>query len=329
MMQDGTPPTAKPAVLARFAAALLGRPVRRWAPEASLPADAAEGFALGPDLTLWRLPVGWVRIRERHRRLEPGIDWTPDDFRFPMMMADSRITEWLTCTAWLIAHPEATILVDTGEAPDFGEASYFEGAGAATRWIYPRIIDCQSAPDSSLPAMLARTGRTMEEVDLCVLTHLHSDHVGNVPRLAGRTRIVTSELETQYLARSGRLPFKLPQDGRVRLVKEEEGAPDRTFASACPLVTRGDIRLVPTPGHTIGHASVLIDLGDRRVLLAGDAGFSDADVAQGAIPGIVERLDATRDTYARLRAEHDRGTLILYTHDPANSAKLREAFEAV
>ena len=81
--------------------------------------------------------------------------------------------------------------------------------------------------------------------------------------------------------------------------------------------------MAATPGHTAGHQSVVIDLGDRRVVLAGDAAFDDDQVAQGTIPGIVEQRAATLATYDRLRrAAQEKPTLTLFTHDPANAAKL-------
>ncbi len=38
-----------------------------------------------------------------------------------------------------------------------------------------------------------------------------------------------------------------------------------------PLTERGDVFVIATPGHTVGHQSVVIDLGDRQMILAGDA----------------------------------------------------------
>jgi hypothetical protein len=148
------PPTAKPMVLFQFIRALAERLVSQWAAAPTLPQESAEGFRLGNGLTLWPLPAGYVRTRDRHIRLEDEVAETPDNFRFPLMMADRRIGEWLTCTSWLIEHPEKNILVDTGEAPDFGSAAYFEGIPVAARRLYPRIIDVQVPEYQSLPRLL-------------------------------------------------------------------------------------------------------------------------------------------------------------------------------
>lgn len=107
--------------VARMIAAFAGPPLERWSPRPPLPAaPAPTAHDLGHGITLWRLPVGVVRIRERHRALPADLADVDDKLRFPVMMSDRRITGWLDCTAWLIDHPERRILVDTGESAGFG-----------------------------------------------------------------------------------------------------------------------------------------------------------------------------------------------------------------
>lgn len=302
--------------------ALAGRPVARWSPRPALPPAAApQGIELGQGIRLWRLPLGVVRIRARHRALPPHLAQVEDDFRFPVMMSDSRITPWLDCTAWLIDHPEGRILVDTGEAAAFGTRAYFGSEAARMARVYPRIIDATAAPGNTLPAALVAVGVGVGDLRLCVLTHLHSDHIGNLPDLTPATPLIVAPPEMAPTPRSGRLTGLLPQDGRV--TPTALGIPDPIFGAAMALTARGDVRVVPTPGHTVGHQSVVIDLGARQVVLAGDAAFDDQQVAQGILPGIVEDGRAARDTCDRLRRlAAVKPTLTLFTHDPANAAKL-------
>jgi glyoxylase-like metal-dependent hydrolase (beta-lactamase superfamily II) len=263
-----------------------------------------------------------VRIRERHRALPSDLSDVEDKLRFPVMMSDRRITGWLDCTAWLIDHPERRILVDTGESEGFGTAQYFGAAANSMGRIYPKIIDATAAPGNDLAAMVAATGHVLEEIDLCVLTHTHSDHVGNLDALPPSMRILVSPEELVAVPRSGRLLPKLPQDGRIQ--RTERIVSRGVFGQVMPLTDRGDVYVVATPGHTAGHQSVVIDLGDRRIVIAGDAAFDDRQVLQGTIPGIIEDRAATLRTYDMLgRAAQDSQTMTLFTHDPANEAKLR------
>jgi N-acyl homoserine lactone hydrolase len=308
--------------VARMIAAFAGPPVARWSPRPPLPeAPSPAAHDLGQGITLWRLPVGVVRIRERHRALPTDLAEVEDKLRFPVMMSDRRITGWLDCTAWLIDHPERRILVDTGESAGFGTPEYFGAAAQRMGKIYPKIIDATAAAGNDLPAMVAATGHAQADIDLCVLTHTHSDHVGNLDTLPASTRLLVSPEELVPAARSGRLLPKLPQDGRV--LQTARDATLGAFGSVMPLTSRGDVFVVATPGHTAGHQSVVIDLGERRIVLAGDAAFDDDQVAQGTIPGIVEQREAALATYDLLnRAAREKPTLTLFTHDPANAAKL-------
>lgn len=308
--------------VARMIAAFAGPSIERWSPRPPLPElPVASRHDLGQGITLWRLPVGVVRIRERHRALPTDLAQVEDKLRFPVMMSDRRITGWLDCTVWLIDHPERRILVDTGESAGFGTPAYFGAAAKSMGKIYPKIIDATAAPGNDLPAMAAATGHRLADIDLCVLTHTHSDHVGNLDALPASTRLLVSPEELVPAARSGRLLAKLPQDGRLH--QTAHSVARGVFGPVMPLTMRGDVYAVATPGHTAGHQSVVIDLGDRRIVLAGDAAFDDAQVAQGTIPGIVEQRAATLATYDMLRrAALEKPTQMLFTHDPANAAKL-------
>ena len=303
-------------------AAFAGPPIATWSPRPPLPAlPVPSSHDLGNGITLWRLPVGHVRIRERHRALPPDLAEVDDKLRFPVMMSDRRITGWLDCTAWLIDHPERCILVDTGESAGFGTPEYFGAAAKSMGKIYPKIIDATAAPGNDLSAMVAATGHALSDIGLCVLTHTHSDHVGHLDALLRTTRLLVSPEELVPAARSGRLLPKLPQDGRLQ--KTERSVPHDVFGAIMPLTERGDVFVVATPGHTAGHQSVVIELADRRVVIAGDAAFEDDQVARGTIPGIVEQRAATLQTYDMLRrAGRDKPTLALFTHDPTNEVKL-------
>lgn len=303
-------------------AAFAGAPVARWSPRPPLPMSSGpSAFDLGNGITLWRLPVGVVRVRERHRALPPELAHVDDKLRFPVMMSDRNITGWLDCSAWLIDHPERLILVDTGESAQFGTSNYFGAAAKSMGKIYPKIIDATAAIGNDLSAMVTATGHKMSEIGLCVLTHTHSDHTGHLNVLTPATRLLVSPEELVFSERSGRLLPKLPQDGRLQ--QTERTISDPIFGQVMPLTERGDVWVAATPGHTSGHQSVVVDLGDRRVVIAGDVAFDDDQVMHDTIPGIVEDHASTLRTYQMFRyAALEKPTLTLFTHDPANHAKL-------
>jgi glyoxylase-like metal-dependent hydrolase (beta-lactamase superfamily II) len=239
------------------------------------------------------------------------------------MMSNTRVTNWLDCTAWLIVHPERYILVDTGESARFGTPEYFKGVPKTLANGYPKIIDATAAEGNDLTQALATVAIAPSEIDLCVLTHTHSDHIGNLDQLDETTHLLVSPQELTLSARGGRLLTRLPQGGRLETTTLTQ--PHEVLEKVMPLTERRDVFVISTPGHTVGHQSVVIDLGERQVVLAGDAAFDDQQVLDKAIPGIVENRQLTLQTYeVLLRAQKMKPTLNLFSHDPTNRNKLAE-----
>ncbi len=310
--------------IARMVGAFVGPPIAQWSSRPALPlTPPPAAFLLGNGITLWHLSVGWVRVREWHRELPQELAEVEDDLRFPVMMSNARITDWLECTAWLIDHPERTILVDTGESISFGTPAYFKGVARSLSNAYPKIIDATAAKENVLTQALAGAGVASGDVDLCVLTHTHSDHIGNIDQLDISTPLLVSPQELSPLGRGGRLLGRLPGGGRVQktfLTQHHD-----IFGSVMPLTEDKDVFVISTPGHTVGHQSVVIDLGERQVVIAGDIAFNDQQVLNKSVPGIVENRQLTFQTYQTLLcAQQAKPTLTLYTHDSTNRQKLSE-----
>jgi glyoxylase-like metal-dependent hydrolase (beta-lactamase superfamily II) len=121
---------------------------------------------------------------------------------------------------------------------------------------------------------LAEAGWTPESVDAVVCTHLHVDHVGWNTRLVDG-RWVPTFPKARYLI--GRTELEHWQS------VEEGEQPEILADSVTPILEAGlaelvemdhvispEIRLVPTPGHTPGHVSVLIESEGKRAVITGD-----------------------------------------------------------
>jgi glyoxylase-like metal-dependent hydrolase (beta-lactamase superfamily II) len=116
---------------------------------------------------------------------------------------------------------------------------------------------------------LAAVGLTARDIDIVVYSHLHMDHVGwTTDRARGaltfeRARHVMASAEWEYWRAEARRGGPDHHDltaltPRVELVDGD--------ATVVPGIT-----LVPTPGHTPGHCSLLVSSAGERAVVLGDA----------------------------------------------------------
>jgi N-acyl homoserine lactone hydrolase len=142
---------------------------------------------------------------------------------------------------WLVEGAGKNVLIDTGCAAD-----------------YLNSIGFPSEQVSTQEEELAKVGLTVDDIDMVVLTHLHSDHARDVAKFRNATLVVQkSELEfaaNPHPIQAGWF-VELPQD-RLQVVDGDQE------------ILEG-IRVVHTPGHTPGGQSILIETGSGTTGLCG------------------------------------------------------------
>jgi glyoxylase-like metal-dependent hydrolase (beta-lactamase superfamily II) len=199
-----------------------------------------------------------------------------------------------------IEHPRGVCLFDTGQTARAARPGHFPA------WHpFFRLSRFELEEQDEVGPGLRRAGIDPEDVRWIVLSHLHTDHVGGLPTLP-RSEVVVTRSEWQRASGwRGRLRGYLPQHWPAALAPrlvDLDGPPVGPFASSLDLLGDGSLVLVPTPGHTPGHASLLV-WGDREsYFLAGDLVERAAD------------LPAARPDIAAFAAEHR--LVVLTTHDP-------------
>jgi N-acyl homoserine lactone hydrolase len=160
----------------------------------------------------------------------------------------------------------------------------------------------------SLGLALKRFGLTPNDVDMVICTHSHHDHMASAG-MFGRAELVVGagELDFARLVYGG-----AETDARLarhRTVSE-------VSADAVTEVAPG-VFCVPTPGHTPGHLSVIVDDQRGRTLIAGDLVMTRAEWQDGAFshwysPEQRQQLQAGVDRVRELGVSfvlpgHDRG----------------------
>jgi glyoxylase-like metal-dependent hydrolase (beta-lactamase superfamily II) len=126
--------------------------------------------------------------------------------------------------------------------------------------VGPAELDAHYRPvRAALPQALARVGHAVDEITHVVNCHLHFDHCGGNPLLPNRPIFV----QRRELSMARGDAYTLPD-----LVD----FPDATYEcldGEAEIET--GIFIVPTPGHTEGHHSLVVRCDDGTVVLAGQA----------------------------------------------------------
>ncbi|MFE0176030.1 MBL fold metallo-hydrolase [Streptomyces sp. NPDC059002] len=165
-----------------------------------------------------------------------------------------------------------------------------------------------------LPEVLAEAGIGAADVDAVVLTHLHEDHYGWVVGTDGSpifpgARHVVQRTETAALGEGdSALSYVVAPLRAAGLLREVDG---RTRLSGGG---GGAVTLVPTPGHTPGHQSVLVEGGVRRILVTGDVLVHAVQLVDPAVAYGFERdKETARRSRERLLADAGRDRALLAT----------------
>jgi N-acyl homoserine lactone hydrolase len=193
--------------------------------------------------------------------------------------------------AYLIHHPEGAILVDTGVG---------RGNPVIDEIYQPSVVDIVDA--------LAGCGVDHRDVVAVVNSHLHFDHCGQNPSFYGLNDpmyVQASEVEAAKQPYYTEPTWALVPSGQLRSVRGDEDLAE-------------GVRLMATPGHTVGHQSVAIRGGETLVVIAAQSvwSVSEFDTMEPDDSNIEDETlrEAAADSIRRLRSLNP--SLAFFSHDP-------------
>ena len=208
------------------------------------------------------------------------------DKSFLTLMKDVGISLEIPYHAYLIEDSDCNIMVDTG---------------ASIRWkeLHPKAVQ-ESFPIymeecEHLDSILESMGFSPKDVDIVINTHMHYDHCGN-NAMFPQARFLVNENELAHAFAPGwweapsyvRPVFDIPEL-RYEIMRGT-------------LEVKPGIRIIPTPGHTEGHQSVVVQLKETGTLvIAGDAAYVRENLDDPILPGLYVNARKYAQSMARLK----------------------------
>jgi glyoxylase-like metal-dependent hydrolase (beta-lactamase superfamily II) len=265
-------------------------------------------------INIHAIQTGTVDIKTAHRVRKPG--------GLIRVFADSTWTEWLPIYTWVIDHPEGVIVVDTGETSKSSDPNYYP------HWhpYYRFSLRMNVRPEDEVGPQLGRMGITQEDIKTLVLTHFHTDHAGGLHHFPGTEILVSGTDHRLASGIGGRLRGYLPHRWPKWFSPEPIAFEPESFGpfeQSYKVTQAGDVLIVPTPGHTPGHVSVVVNTEDVIFFLAGDTSYSESLLIKRIPDGVSSRASVAIDTMDRiLRLADSRPLVYLPTHDPESVDRL-------
>jgi N-acyl homoserine lactone hydrolase len=192
---------------------------------------------------------------------------------------------------YLIDHPDGPIVVDTG----VGHGNAF-------------VDEAYRPQRTGLAASLDACGVDVSDVVAVVNSHLHFDHCGQNGLLyGGDARFYVQRAEVAAVEDD---PFYTVSEWALGPIET------RRVVDGDEVVADG-VTVLATPGHTVGHQSVVIEAGDGRVVIGAQVvwhtdEFEDEVASPANVDPVDEMRTAAVESIRRLKALNPRA--VYFSH---------------
>ncbi len=224
---------------------------------------------------------------------------------------------------FLIQHKGKNILFDTGNHKDDMKGH-----------LLPRLLEFVRpvfSEDEWAPKAIQKVGVKPEEVDFVIISHLHHDHAGAIGCFPNAT-VIIQKSEYDYVRRpdyfmtqayyNDQAPAGVTNfyfdgaDGMNNPKNIDWYFLDGWLDNKFDLFNDGKLVIYFTPGHSIGHQSLLINTDkDGSFFLAADSCYVKENIVSGMLPGLVLDCAAYLQNLRTFRLLEKTGVQIVTGHD--------------
>ncbi len=228
--------------------------------------------------------------------LAPFASWLQPHF----LNADTTVP--LSIHTFVIQSDNTTIVVDTCIGND-----------------KPRGMPDWDQRQGSFLSDLVTADAPREAVDFVLCTHLHVDHVGWNTMLVDGVWVPTFPNARYLIGREEWQFWENEEDPFGAEAKKDSILPiiesDLVELIETNYAITEQVRVVPTPGHTPGHVSVLIESRGERAIITGDLFHHPVQFAKPDWKDIADvQSEVAEKTRRNFMQTYGEGTLVLGTH---------------
>lgn len=217
------------------------------------------------------------------------------------------------CPFFVVEHPDARVLIDTGCHPSGATDPFGRWGGLAN------AITQVAAPDEGTVQALAKIGLQPDDFDLVINSHLHFDHAG-CNQFFPRAKFLVQRLEmaaAQDPANEGKGFYRADWDYPLNY---------ELLAGDHDVFGDGKLRLELTPGHTPGSMIIVLDLPQSGpMVLAADTVVLRENLEDGLVPKVTMDVAALKQSVKHIQRWRDNGAYIVYGHDDRQWDELKHA----
>jgi glyoxylase-like metal-dependent hydrolase (beta-lactamase superfamily II) len=280
-----------------------------------------KGAQTGSTLTLRPLLCAEVLMPSNWFHRRPGIMETLKGFGIGVSAAG--LME-IPIPAFLLEHPSAgLVLVDTGMLGSIATGGLRERMHNLGPIGQLMSRHAHMQPEQAVSAQLRALGIDSRDIGLVVMTHLHFDHASALCDFPDATVLVSApEWQAAWSRGSSMHGYWTAQfDPRPRYRTVDFSAPPTAtrgpFEHTIDLFGDDSLTLVSTPGHTLGHLSLIARLDGCEALLVGDAAYTIATIREGERPMRIEDLEAYEHSLSQIQRydQENPDALIVPGHD--------------